>query len=105
MRKLSVSRMKKDYKGANLDRECVNATDYRYTLFPLSHELFDHIKNTIGDYIYIVRFTGLVWRKTKYKDYYEYYDEDAKEWLFDDETDSSDIDYMDWGEGLYRLVK
>jgi len=104
MRKLSVSCMKKDYEGANLDRECMNATDYRHTLFPLSHALFDHIKNTISDYIYIVRFTGTVWRKTKRKDYYEYYDEESMKWVFDDEMDNSYADYMDIGEGLYRLV-
>lgn len=104
MRKLSVSRMKKDYEGAKLDRECMNATDYRNTLFPLSHDIFDYIKSTIHDYIYIVRFTGTVWRKTKRKDYYEYYDEDSLKWVFDSEMDNSYAAYMDEGEGLYRLI-
>lgn len=104
MKKISVSCMKKDYHGKNLDRECMNATDYMNRLFPLSHDIFDHIKETITDYIYIIRFTGTVWRKTKYKDFYEYYDEDSLTWVFDDEMDSSYAHYMDIGEGLYRLV-
>lgn len=105
MRKISVSHVEKIHKVGNLEHEYIKSLNHKRLLVPMTHVLFEHIKNTINDYIYIVRFTGTVWRKTKRKDYYEYYDEDTNEWLFDDETDSSDIDYMDWGETLNRFVK
>ncbi|WLG12756.1 hypothetical protein Q6344_09065 [Psychrobacter cibarius] len=105
MRKISVSHVEKGSYGDGSDKEYIKSLNHKRLVVPISHALFDHIKNTLNDYIYIVRFTGTVWRKTKRKDYYEYYDEDNHEWLVDSNMDDSYLEYMDWGETLNRFVK
>lgn len=105
MRHISVSKARKAHDGADLEREYISFTNYREWQLPIGHLLFEQIKNSMDKYVYIARFTGVVWRKTKYKDYYEYYDEELCDWVFDEEMNNSYAEYMDWGETLYKFVK
>ena len=105
MRKLSVSRFEKDYRGKDFDWEFIQSLDSKWVSFPIPHIEFEYIKKTINDYMYYINGGGTVWSKVKRKDGLYYFDDDLQEWVFDENTDESDLLYMVGNEPIYRLVE
>ncbi len=105
MRKLSVSRFKKEYRGSDFEWEFIQSVDSKWVGFPISHVEFDYIKKTINDYMYYIDGGGNVWSKIKRKDAFYYYDEDYQQWVFDEDMDESYLQYMVGNEPIYRLVE
>lgn len=105
MRKLSVSRFRKEHRGKDLDWDFIQSLDDKRIGFPLSHIEFEYIKKTINDYMYYIDGGGNVWSKIKRKDGLYYFDDECQEWVFDENTDESDLLYMVGNEPIYRLVE
>lgn len=105
MRKLSVSRFKKEHRGKDLDWDFIQSIDDKRIGFPLSHIEFEYIKKTINDYMYYIDGGGNVWSKIKRKDAFYYFDDELREWVFDKNMDSIDLQQMVGNEPIYRLVE
>lgn len=105
MRKLSVSRFEKGYRGKDLDWDFIQSLDDKRIGFPLSHIEFEYIKKTINDYMYYIDGGGNVWSKIKRKDAFYYFDDELQEWVFDENMDSIDLQQMVGNEPIYRLVE
>ncbi len=105
MRKLSVSRFRKEHRGKDFDWEFIQSLDSKWVSFPISHIEFEYIKKTINDYMYYIDGGGNVWSKIKRKDAFYYFDDELQEWVFDENMDSIDLQQMVGNEPIYRLVE
>ncbi len=105
MRKISVSRFKKEHRGKDLDWDFIQSLDDKRIGFPLSHIEFEYIKKTINDYMYYIDGGGNVWSKIKRKDAFYYFDDECQEWVFDEDMDVDYMRYTEENEPMFRLVE